>query len=161
MIRRRKGRPSTHGGFASFRLPVGLAFLILWGCGTVDPGTNDTEGQLDPLVFAASIQPMLDQRGCSQSQCHYRDKSNPNSGGPGGGFHIFNCEEDPCSQDELNANFDSASGMVNFSSPGTSKLLEKPLAEFSGGIQHLGGDVFLDTTDPDYQTLLAWCQTVL
>jgi hypothetical protein len=141
------------------RIPAGIAILLLVGCGSVDPGMNDTAGELDRSAFAAEIQPILDNRGCSESQCHYRDKSNPNSGGPGGRFRIFNCQNDPCSQEELDANFDAASGMVNLSAPSASRLLEKPLAESAGGIQHLGGDVFLDGTDPDYQTMLAWSET--
>jgi hypothetical protein len=159
MSRTRQAGPEGMRGSVIRRVGIGLALVILWGCGTVDPGTNGAARELDRAVFAAVIQPILDGRGCSEGQCHYRDQSDPNSGGPGGRFKIFDCEADPCSQEELDGNFDSASGMVNRSSPTASRLLEKPLAESAGGIQHLGGDVFLDASDPDYQSMLAWSQS--
>jgi hypothetical protein len=48
--------------------------------------------------------------------------------------------------------------MANLANPTTSKLLTKPLALSAGGIQHLGGDIFPDVTDPDYVTVLTWIQ---
>ena len=136
-------------------------FMILQGCGEIDPGLGNSAGELSFEEFMGEIQPLLDNRGCAQSQCHYRDKMDPNSGGPGGGFRIFDCEESPCLIDELEANFDSSVGMANTSTPSTSKLLTKPLGESVGGKQHLGGDIFLETGDPDYQTLLGWIQSPL
>ena len=128
------------------------------GTTTSKSGEDDVIGQLDQAVFEASIQPILDSRGCSESGCHYRDKDNPNSGGPGGSFRIFDCTGNSCSPDQLLANHDSAAGMANLSNPTTSKLLTKPLALAGGGVQHLGGDIFMSTTDPDYVTVLGWIQ---
>lgn len=129
------------------------------GCGTVDPGQQTDSGSLDFDVFKASIQPIFDQRGCSQGNCHYRDKNDPFSGGPGGSFQIYNCTIDPCSDDQYRSNYDSASGLSDLANPTNSKLLLKPLAQSAGGIQHLGGDIFVTTTDPDYLSILGWIQT--
>jgi hypothetical protein len=140
-------------------MPIAAALMALGtACGTVDPGTTDAIGQLDAAVFAASIQPILDTRGCSQAGCHYRDKNDPNSGGPGGSLRIFDCSGNSCTPEQVLANHESASGMANLANPTTSKLLTKPLALSAGGIQHLGGDIFPDVTDPDYVTVLTWIQ---
>jgi hypothetical protein len=132
--------------------------ITVAACGNVDPGTNATTGELDQAVFAAAIQPILDARGCSQSGCHYRDKSAPNTGGPGGSLRLFDCSGSSCTPEQVVANHDSASGMANIPNPATSKLLTKPLAQSAGGIQHLGGDIFLSVTDADYLAVLAWIQ---
>lgn len=128
------------------------------GCGRIDPGEQEALGQLDDTVFAAAIQPILDVRSCSQTGCHYRDKSNPNTGGPGGSLRIYDCTGGSCTPEQLLANHDSAAGMANLPNPTTSKLLTKPLALSAGGVQHLGGDIFMNTTDPDYATILGWIQ---
>jgi len=133
--------------------------LLTAGCGEVAPGEETAIGQLDQTVFELTIQPILDARGCSQAGCHYRDKSNPNSGGPGGSLRIFECSGNPCSTDELLANHDSSAGMANLSNPAASKLLTKPLALAAGGVQHLGGDIFVSTADPDYAAILGWIQS--
>jgi hypothetical protein len=114
---------------------------------------------LDQAVFQATIQPILDSRGCSQAGCHYRDKNDPNSGGPGGSFRIFDCAGNSCTSEQLLANYDSASGMANIPNPTTSKLLTKPLALAAGGVQHLGGDIFMSAADPDYVAILGWIQS--
>ena len=134
---------------------------LIQGCGTTEPKLETTTGELSREMFIDSIQSILDQRGCSEFQCHYRDKTDPNSGGPGGGFRIFNCEESPCTDQELSANYDSTIGMANLATPSNSKLIQKPLAESQGGLQHLGGTIFFDANDSDYQTLLGWIQTPL
>lgn len=142
-------------------LVVGLAVSLATGCGSVDPGVEGSGETLDYNAFKATIQPILDGRGCSNSGCHYRDKNDPNNGGPGGSLRLFNCTADPCTEDEYLSNFDSASGMSNIPNPSDSKLLLKPLAVSAGGIQHLGGDIFLSTGDPDYFTILSWIQSPL
>ena len=124
----------------------------------VSPGEEGAVGQLSHNTFKTSVQPILDGRGCSQGGCHFRDKNDPNSGGPGGSLRIYDCTGNSCSPSQLLANDDSASGMANLSDPATSKLLTKALAEAAGGIQHLGGSIFLSPTDPDYLTLLGWIQ---
>jgi hypothetical protein len=51
--------------------------------------------------------------------------------------------------------------MTDIANPAGSKLLLKPLAVSAGGIQHLGGDIFPNTSDPDYLTILSWIQSPL
>lgn len=140
-------------------LVTAMFVLVGAGCGEVEPGDAEAVGQLDQAAFAATIQPILDARGCSQAGCHYRDKNNPNTGGPGGSLRIFDCSGNSCTSEQLLANHDSAAGMANIPNPTTSKLLTKPLALSAGGVQHLGGDIFLSTADPDYAAVLGWIQS--
>lgn len=140
---------------------IGLAFSFHSGCGTVDPGEEETIGRLNSDTFKASIQAVLDSRGCSQGGCHFRDKDNPNQGGPGGSLRIFDCTQNSCTDGQILANHDSASGMVNISNPAGAKLLTKPLIESGGGLQHLGGDIFLNRSDPDYVAILGWIENPL
>src|SRR6185436_8226429 len=42
----------------------------------------------------------------------------------------------------------------------TSELLRRPMANRAGGVFHEGGDVFQDTSEPDYKTLLAWAEDI-
>jgi hypothetical protein len=136
-------------------------FFFETGCGHIEPGAEGTISQLDHDVFQATIQGILDSRGCSQSGCHYRDKTDPNTGGPGGSLRIFECTGSSCTPDQLLANHDSAAGMADITNPASSKLLTKPLAQSAGGIQHLGGDIFLSQNDPDYLAILSWIQSPL
>lgn len=139
-----------------------VAATLVWlgaGCGEVEPGEEEAIGQLDQIAFASTIQPILDARGCSQAGCHYRDKNNPNSGGPGGSFRVFDCTGSSCTTDQVLANHDSAAGMANIPNPTASKLLTKPLALAEGGVQHLGGDIFMTTADADYAAVLGWIQS--
>jgi hypothetical protein len=42
----------------------------------------------------------------------------------------------------------------------TSELLRRPLAQRAGGVFHEGGDVFADTEDRDYRTILKWAEDI-
>lgn len=143
-------------------LLMGFFLLLGGGCGHVEPGEEGVAGGLDHTTFTGTIQPILDNRGCSQQGCHFRDKVNPNIGGPGGSLRLFICTvSDPCIPGELLANHDSAAGMSNTVNPPNSKLLTKPLIETGGGVPHAGGDIFLSATDPDYLAVLNWIQNPL
>lgn len=162
--------PGERGG-AIFPFPVknlcagllmGISLLFNGGCGHVEPGEEGVAGGLDHTTFKSMIQPILDNTGCSQQGCHFRDKVNPNIGGPGGSLRLFICTAgDPCTPEELLANHDSAAGMSDIVNPSNSKLLTKPLALQEGGLQHLGGEIFLNTTDSDYLAVLTWIQSPL
>ena len=54
------------------------------------------------------------------------------------------------------ASYSSAITRVNLADPPSSLLLVRPLSTAAGGSDHGGGDIFGDTTDPDYQTILNW-----
>ncbi len=138
-----------------------VLFLSFSACGQVQPGEEGTNGALDHDIFKSTIQPVLDVRNCSEAGCHQRDKNEPSRGGPGGSLRLFECTVVPCTTAELQANHDSAAGMANMVNPDESRLLTKPLALSEGGIQHLGGNIFLSLVDGDYLTILAWIQSPL
>lgn len=140
---------------------MGLLLLLMFGCGQVEPGQEATIGELDHDVFKVNIQPILDNRGCSDGTCHIRDKTDPFAGGPGGSLRLYECTVELCTADQLQSNHDSAAGMANLVNPANSKLLTKPLAESISGVQHQGDNIFLSTIDADYLTLLSWIQSPL
>lgn len=96
---------------------------------------------LDAAIFAQDIEPILQQRGCSNVACH---------GGQGAGELLLSAG--------LNVSADllAVGGLVTTWQPQDSPLLRKPLAEAAGGVTHSGGDIFADAQDGDYQTLLSW-----
>lgn len=96
---------------------------------------------LDYGIFVAAIEPILQQRGCSNLGCH---------GGQGSGELLLSGGTSPA------ADFLAVSGHVTPWDPPQSPLLRKPLAEIAGGAVHAGGEIFRDTTDPDYTTILDW-----
>lgn len=119
--------------------------------------------QLDPEFFRCNVQPIVDAR-CSMLACH-GDIRRP--------FHAFtrnrmrlvgsNVQRNlPLSAEELDLNMKSALGFVDEERHAESWLLLKPLDADAGGYFHrgkeifVGGDVWLDTEDPEYQTLLTW-----
>jgi hypothetical protein len=54
-------------------------------------------------------------------------------------------------------NFETVSTLVNPGDPGTSRLLQHPLAPEGGGnVFHSGGRQFASKKDPSWQTLAAW-----
>ncbi len=127
------------------RLALGcLALCAGFGCGRaadpIAPG-GGPEVELDYGVFAAEIEPILQQRGCSNLGCH---------GGQGSGQLLLSGGAFP------EADFIAVGGHVTPWDPMQSPLLRKPLDVASGGLVHGGGAVFTDVSDPDYQTLLRW-----
>jgi len=118
----------------------GLFCACEGGLEPVAPG-GGREVSLDAVFFMESIELILQRRGCSNVACH---------GGQGSGELILSGGLDP--QGDLIA----VTGLVTTWRPQDSALLRKPLAETAGGVQHGGGDVFADTGDVDYQTVLNW-----
>lgn len=127
-------------------VPGSLALVAvgLWtGCRVVEP-TAPTGGeppQLDATVFAQDIEPILQQRGCSNVACH---------GGQGSGELLLSGGLD------VAADLTAVAGFVLQGSPADSPVLRKPLAETAGGDVHAGGDIFADTGDEDYLRVLSW-----
>ena len=114
------------------------------GCQGATEPTAPSGGQpvvLDEVVFLQDIEPILQQRGCSNVACH---------GGQGAGELLLS--------GGLNVSGDlvAVSGLVTTWQPQESPLLQKPLAESAGGDTHSGGDIFADEQDVDYQTVLTW-----
>jgi hypothetical protein len=57
-------------------------------------------------------------------------------------------------------NYQVVTQLVNASDPAGSKLLTKPLAAQAGGEGHTGGTYWESTSDPEYQTVLEWIETL-
>ncbi|HEX9627885.1 MAG TPA: hypothetical protein VGA00_13185 [Acidiferrobacterales bacterium] len=55
----------------------------------------------------------------------------------------------------MTKNYETAVGMANLFNVPSSLLLTKPLQE-PAGVSHLGGALFADTSDADYQTIRTW-----
>ncbi len=140
---------------------MALLLLLLTACGQVEPGEEASIGELDHDVFKTNIQPILDNRGCSNGSCHIRNKDDPFSGGPGGNLRLYECTVAPCTDEQLRSNHDSTAGMTNLVNPAKSVLLTKPLAESISAVQHQGGTIFSNTADSDYLDLLSWIQSPL
>lgn len=117
---------------------------------------------LDEHFFRCRVQPVL-ERSCATLECHGSEQRP---------LRVFarnrlRLDADPVQlnlpmrDDELQANFDSAASFAG-TPASDSFLVRKPLDEDAGGYLHRGrelhrsGDVFGETDNDDYQTLLAW-----
>jgi hypothetical protein len=57
-------------------------------------------------------------------------------------------------------NFDVVTRLVNTAAPATSRLLLKPLDPAVGGMGHTGGTYWKSRSDPEYQALLKWIESL-
>ena len=57
-------------------------------------------------------------------------------------------------------NFDVVTKLVNTADPESSRLLLKPLTPEAGGLGHTGGTYWTSRTDPEYQAILKWIQSL-
>ena len=140
------------GGPAS--LLVMVLVLTLGACG--DPVSNfelQGVGTLDCPMFQATVNAILDQdiggRTCSAAGCHLIGQS------AGGAFKIY-ANAQPNSP-QMQYNYLASKGFANLTDPPQSKLLLEPLLGAQSIVgSHAGGDIFASTSDPNYQTILAW-----
>ncbi len=134
--------------------------LLLTACmGGSESVTVDEVPQqltLDFALYQSSVNPIFDTnlsgKTCSSSGCH-----NIN-GGTGGSLKLYSGAA--LDSAEMMVNFLSAVGLANLTNPEQSKLLLEPKAgatSLTGS--HAGGDIFLDTSDANYQTILNWIAT--
>lgn len=128
------------------------SLLCLSACEEVDVKEVAGERTLEFDFYRDEVNPIFDKmiadRSCSASGCHDVHS------GSGGAFKIYPNTTDLA---ELTANFYSAKAFANLSEPERSKLLLEPLTgTFSIVGSHAGGNLFTDTSDPDYQTILTW-----
>lgn len=93
--------------------------------------------------FELTIHPILSNRGCDTAgDCH--------GGGIRGTFELS-----PPDDKDVLFDFEQAVLQVDPYAPADSPLLTKPLAEAAGGEPH-SHEPFADSTDVDYQAILAW-----
>lgn len=150
---------SMEAGIWPASLLLGVTALLA-GCGSqISPSTNDSGLTLDcPNIFQSTTPGVgvnrifdlnINGKTCSAGGCHSVYTSS------GGAFKIY--PNAVPNTPEMQANFYAAKAFANLSSPTESKLLLEPLAgsqAIVGG--HGGGDIFPDTLDPNYITILAW-----
>lgn len=134
-------------------LTVGVLCAIAAVCGGCTdasphdpaPPSGGRQYVLDESVYGTLISPVLTNRGCDNIACH------------GGGLR-GTLELSPPEDKDLFFDFDQVARQVDPALPASSPLLMKPLAEAAGGDVHTAGVTFIDTDDPDYQTILAWIE---
>ncbi len=172
------------------KLAFVVSLLLVAGCPS-DPsqslaGAVPPDSFLDYNQFVCGVMPVLIRR-CSYLACHGRtDATTTPDGKPSQFEHAFrvfspgklrlmddgvrNDRDDILSSDEVNLNFESASGMVMTASAAARAqpdipaipLLAKPLARRMGGAEHHGVAIFPVypnkdlTTDGDWTALAAW-----
>lgn len=135
-----------------------IAALCLCGSGCIAAGGEDTEPFLDREAYAAYVHPVVEPS-CATLDCH---------GAPGRPLRLYaetglrasdalRLDDAPISDDEIDANVLSFAA-VDLDEPRLEHRLSltKPLAEPAGGVEHVGGDVWLSTTDPSYRCVAGW-----
>lgn len=111
----------------------------------------------DRATFDADVQPVLAAR-CANPTCHGRPERALSLFAP----HRYRADpartyiDEPLTEAELAHNHLSASALATEQErPEDSLLVRKPRAE-DAGTYHGGGRVFVDDTERDYRTLVAW-----
>ena len=62
--------------------------------------------------------------------------------------------------DQSRMNFEMLTKLVDTANPESSRLLRKPLAPASGGLEHTGGTFWKSREDAEYQTVLKWIRSL-
>lgn len=127
--------------------------MVCAACNDVAVQEQNTGTTLDYGVYETAVNRIFDAdlngRTCSAGGCHNV------STGAGGSFKIY--PGAAAGSMEMLANFYSAKSLANLVSAPDSKLLLEPLAGNQSLVgSHTGGDIFLDTNDTNYITLLNW-----
>ncbi|MFQ5936517.1 MAG: hypothetical protein ACE5LB_08925 [Acidiferrobacterales bacterium] len=132
------------------------ALVLTAGCENVEVSDQTTGDTLCFSYFSQCVNPKFDQAiaappflscsGNGGAACHNV------AGGVGGTFKIHAFAQTNTS--EMEGNFFSAKAFANLSNPSRSLLLRKPLA--NSDVNHGGGDIFPNASDPAYQEMLRW-----
>jgi hypothetical protein len=94
-------------------------------------------------TFVTSVQPVLVKR-CAGSSCHGASPAD-----------LFLT----CGKDARQQRWNYWMAVRHLAEQAvTSELLRRPLSLSGGGTYHEGGDIFADTSDLDYKTILRWAQ---
>jgi hypothetical protein len=138
------GEPHRSGFVGGWRAALATGTLVvgLAACNAPvqpQPPGGGRELDLDYAYFVSHVEPIFEARDCTRtSGCH---------GGQGAGMMLLSGGSDP------HADFITVLPLTRPWDPPSSPLLQKPLA----GVEvHGGGDIFADSTDADYRTILAW-----
>lgn len=157
--------------------PAVLTVMMLAGCPSPDPTqglvTVPPDQLLDYNTFVCTVMPVLVRR-CSYLGCH---------GDPNHALRVYSPgklrqlptttrrdRDAALTPDEVELNFESASGVVYLSSPADRNppnwqkvlLLGKPLKASNGGAEHHGVGIFPtypltdQTQDPEFTALAQW-----
>ncbi|MFQ6023614.1 MAG: hypothetical protein ACE5NW_12925 [Acidiferrobacterales bacterium] len=127
---------------------------MMTGCDDVEVSSQNTGDTLCFAYFSQCVNPIFDKvitgplscSGNGGAACHNV------AGGIGGTFKIHAFAQTNTTQ--MEGNFFSAKAFANLGNPAQSLLLRKPLA--NSGVNHGGGNIFPNTSDTDYVTILSW-----
>jgi hypothetical protein len=119
------------------------AVSLLAACPTVDLGDQPPvpgDCQPDPVMFRDEIWPMAlstgdDATTCVKANCHSQATGRS-------GLRLI---ENPITQADHDANYDSVTRYLNCAAPESSRLVTKPLTGIDG---HGGGDLWTSGTEP-------------
>jgi hypothetical protein len=125
------------------------ALFLLAACGGesspagIDPPGGGAVYELDPVLFASAVAPVLSAEGCDAAgDCH--------GGGIRGTFELS-----PGVNKDVDFDFGQSVLQVDGYDPTNSPLLTEPLDVAAGGSSH-GFTAFDSTDDPGYLAILDW-----
>jgi hypothetical protein len=137
----------TRGGEASYPVSASIGDCLP-GAGA-HVGFDADEKPVDKKsydAFVDKVQPMLVRR-CAGSSCHGTQVAD---------LHLS------CGQTEAESRWNYFVALAHVDlSVSLSELLRRPLTTERGGTYHEGGNVFIDTKDPDYRALRDWVEDVV
>ena len=108
---------------------------------------------LDYEFFKARVQPIFLQKRDGHTRCYVCHAESNNA------FRLerLSAGASTWSEEQSRKNFEMASILVNPGDPGTSRLLQQPLAPEGGGnVFHSGGRQFASKDDPNWKILADW-----
>jgi hypothetical protein len=127
------------------------ALVLCAACtGPTNGEVSVVEGDFD--TFAADVQPIL--RSCASLDCH---------GDPGRPLRLHalyglrlstDLRGEPVTDQELAANIAAIAAI------GVDRMLAKPLFVESGGMDHVGGDLWPELTSAEYECVAGWLDGV-
>lgn len=89
---------------------------------------------------------------CASASCHHPES------GDGGRFRVWPGPLE-LNSEEMLQNYASAAGFIDLEDPTASPLLLEPLTgSFDNVGEHAGGNLFSDTDDPNYLSILSWAE---
>jgi hypothetical protein len=139
-----------------------LFVLVILGSGCTavenEPLPNPT-ATLDEAAFRCNVEPVLVKQ-CSYGACHGKADSALRVYSPGKLRATTPTNNDDANaaltEAERHANYTSAAGFAVATAPADNWLLLKPLPATLGGYEHLGGEIYTGTTDPQFTAISAW-----